>query len=876
MANVSRVRMLGVVMGTCALLAVMAGPSPEASGQAPGPPTAQAPVQAPAKPEGPPAPELVLGPADRDVQIREGLVVGLLGTLARSAVPSDLLAWTLATGAFTQPREGDVLGPDDRNRTQAWARVQAGADGWIQHRALTGGYFYTTIVSDRPRTMILDASGYYVARLNGEPRGGEKYGTEWVRHPVRLQEGRNTLLIQGERGRLRVRLFDPPAPLFLTDVDATLPDLLPGETGQWWAGVRLVNATADTISGIEIAYAFEGQARVASIDATIPPLMTRKLAIPLLLGAPNRAGPATVALRLRARAGVKPVEAPAFDLALKTVDPAAHYVRTFVSEIDGSVQYYGVVPQALRAADEGAAPGGAPPARPALVVSLHGASVEGIGQARAYTPKDWAVIVAPTNRRPYGFDWEDWGRLDAMEVQADAASRFGTDPLRTYLTGHSMGGHGTWQIGATVPGTWAAIAPSAGWRSFSTYGGGPVYPNPTPIEAMLARANHPGETPELAANFLHYGIYVLHGDKDDNVPVAQARFMRDLLGKFHPDFAYYERPGAGHWWGNECVDWPPLFEFLKGHVRPAAADVARVEFVTANPGISASSRFVTIVAQEHPLEYSRVAIDRDPKTGAFKGTATNVAAIALTPLTAPAGGAAIAVDLDGTRVEISPASDGRLYLEKAAGGWRASAPPDPARKGPARNGGFKDAFRHRVVLVYGTRGTPEENVRAFNKARFDAEMFWYRGNGTLDVVADTAFDAAKTRDRSVVLYGNADTNAAWAGLLGGGPIDVRNGRMRIGTRELTGSDLGAYIIRPRADSPTASVGIVAWTGPGGWVAASPGQYFVSGAGFPDLMVFSAEMLRTGTAGVRAIGWFGRDWGVESGEFVWGSAAPAGK
>ena len=24
-----------------------------------------------------------------------------------------------------------------------------------------------------------------------------------------------------------------------------------------------------------------------------------------------------------------------------------------------------------------------------------------------------AEVVAPTNRRPFGFDWQDWGRLDA-------------------------------------------------------------------------------------------------------------------------------------------------------------------------------------------------------------------------------------------------------------------------------------------------------------------------------------------------------------------------------------------------------------------------------------------------------------------------------
>ncbi len=49
-------------------------------------------------------------------------------------------------------------------------------------------------------------------------------------------------------------------------------------------------------------------------------------------------------------------------------------------------------------------------------------------------------------------------------------------------------------------------------------------------------------------------------------------------------------------------------------------------------------------------------------------------------------------------------------------------------KGPRRSGGFKDAFRHGFVFVYGTRGDAAENARAFDKVRFDAELFWIRGN----------------------------------------------------------------------------------------------------------------------------------------------------
>jgi hypothetical protein len=809
-----------------------------------------------------PAPALELSAAAKELALREGLAVGPTGSFGRSAVPTDLLTWQIAAGTMAVPLEGLVVGPNGRGQPQSWARVEAGADGWIQSQALSGGWLFVAVNSARSRTMILEASGYYVARVNGEPRGGEKYGADWVRHPVRLVKGGNEFLFRGERGRFRGRLAEPPAPIYLTDVDATLPDLVLGEKGPFWAGLRLVNASGERLEKIEIACRANGREVRVTAEGSVAPFMTRKLAFPLPLDAPSEEGPVAIEIRARARAGRRAVETPYLKIGLTAVPPSVHHSRTFVSEIDRTVQSFGFVPRLSGDAERSGA-------RPALVLTLHGAGVEAIGQARAYKPKDWAYVVAPTNRRPYGFDWEDWGRLDALEVLAEASRLFGTDPDRTYLTGHSMGGHGVWQVGATVPGLWAAIAPSAGWHSFSSYGGGTVYKDPSPVEQMLLRANQASETPALARNFLHYGIYVLHGEEDDNVPVAQARFMRELLGKFHADFAYYERPGAGHWWGSECVDWPPLFEFLRDHVRAPGAGSRKVEFVTAGPGISSRTRWVEILAQPHPLEWSRVAIEKDEAGTSFKGETGNVLRLAL-DLPSPLPEGIVKIELDGSKVEVSPETgQTRIFLERGEDGWRAAAgPPGPGLKGPRRSGGFKDAFRHGFVFVYGTLGDAAEDGRAFQKARFDAEMFWVRGNGGVEVLPDTAFDPARDMDRSVILYGNADTNAAWPKLLAGCPIEVRNGWVRAGDRRLGGADLAAYFVRPRPGSDVASVGAVAWTGRAGWVAASPGQYFISGAGFPDVLLFTAETLRSGTDGVRAIGWFGDDWSLGRGDIVW--------
>ena len=92
-----------------------------------------------------------------------------------------------------------------------------------------------------------------------------------------------------------------------------------------------------------------------------------------------------------------------------------------------------------------------------------------MNQSASYAPKTWGHVVAPTNRRPYGFNWEEWGRLDALEVLDIVKERYNIDENRIYLTGHSMGGHGVWHIGSLFPDRFAAIGPSAGWISFWTY-----------------------------------------------------------------------------------------------------------------------------------------------------------------------------------------------------------------------------------------------------------------------------------------------------------------------------------------------------------------------------------------------------------------------
>lgn len=769
----------------------------------------------------------------------EVLVLPGAGPAGRDPTAADPVRAALAAGTWTPPKAGDKVG-GARERTWVAARLKDGTP-----EGAAGGYLYVPVESADDHVMLLDAAAHSMVYVNGEPQMGDVYRTGYVRIPVLLKKGTNHLLFAPGRGPVKLALVEPKAAAQLHVGDVTAPDLVIGERVDAEAAVVVLNTSNETMSGLAIDSRVAGGEAIRTLVPTIPPFGVRKVGFRVFGPAPQAGKPVSVALALVA--GEKG-DLDTATLNLNVVPPTANRKRTFRSDIDGSVQYYGYVPAV-------ADPKGG---KPGLILTLHGAGVEAIGQSACYSPKPGLHVVAPTNRRPYGFDWEDWGRLDAMEVLDRAAKDLGTDPARTYLTGHSMGGHGTWHIGVTYPNRFSAIGPSAGWVSLWSYGGMRKDGGAPPERDLVLRASGPSDTVALSRNLAATGVYVLHGDVDDNVPVGQARSMRKELAEFHPDFAYYERPGAGHWWGNECVDWPPLVEYLASHRLPDRGSVRKVDFRTANPGVSAECHWATIEAQAKSLMVSHVNLTHDPAKRTFRGTTANVARLSLDlghlPPEKP-----VAITLDGQSLETAWAS--RVWFTRTGETWAASPKPAATLKGPHRAGPFKDAFRNHVVFVYGTQGTPEENAWALAKARFDAEQFWYRGNGSIDVVPDAVFLLTKEPDRNVVLYGHADMNAAWKPLLGDAPVQVNRGRLTVDGREEAGDDRGCLLVYPRPGCDRACVAAVAGTGLHGMRLTDRLPYFSSGAAYPDWTVLDA-------AGIRGAGYFGTDWQVGCGESAW--------
>jgi poly(3-hydroxybutyrate) depolymerase len=786
---------------------------------------------------------------------KKGLVVNAPVRYGREALYMDELAWQLYQGNLKSPVDGATFMKDDKGEPVTWKAVIAdslnrlrGAGGGFGAGRRGPSYLYLSYESENEKTALINIRGNAGFYLNGVPHMGDAYSSGWLYVPVKLRKGLNEIYVRGTFVTASMVLNTKP--VLLNTEDATIPSLMIARSEKKsLAGIVVINTSSKEILNASIKSRLAGK----EIETRLPPIPAmamRKVIVELDASGVTTTGKHKCDLVLVQRSG----QLDTASLTLEAPAAGAQYSVTFVSAIDGSLQYYAVTPQI-----------DPQPSGNALFLSVHGAGVEAIGQARAYKPKDWGTLVAATNRRPRGFNWEDWGRLDALEVLEIAKTQFKPDPRHIYLTGHSMGGHGTWFLGATYPDKWAGIAPCAGYPTLKGYGSADgLIPDSSanPIEKILLRSSNQSDVIKLAGNYKAFGVYIFHGDADRTVSVNYARQMKKVLADFHPDLSYYEYPGGEHWFGDNSVDWKPIFDFFKWHSLPVDTTRNNIDFTTASPGISSSMHWAAVMQQVHPLEYSRIRLNRNLASGVITGTTENVHLIKLT-LESFKPGTNVKITLDGAgEIKHTVVADGdSIFLQKQDNLWVKSEAPAVEAKGPHRYGTFKDAFNHQMVFVYGTTGNAEENNWALNKAKFDAETWYYRGNGAVDIISDKTFDLAKYAGRGVILFGNANTNSVYNNLLKECPIKVERGKITAGDKSWKGDDLATYFVWPIKGSSNASVGVISGTGLKGMRAANANQYFAGASGFPDFMIYSIDMLHEGTKHLKSAGFFDNNWNL---------------
>ncbi len=187
-----------------------------------------------------------------------------------------------------------------------------------------------------------------------------------------------------------------------------------------------------------------------------------------------------------------------------------------------------------------------------LILFLHGAGERGTNLARVKVhgppkivqaqPDFPFVVVSP--QCPTGQRWESDVLLALLD---DVLKKHRVDRNRVYLTGLSMGGFGTWNLGLSHPERFAAIAPICG--------GG------DPLVLLLA-------DPRKSRALKSLPVWAFHGARDTVVKVGESERMVDAMrqmGASEVKLTVY--PDAEHDSWTETYNNPALYDWFLSHKR---------------------------------------------------------------------------------------------------------------------------------------------------------------------------------------------------------------------------------------------------------------------------------------------------------------------
>lgn len=780
----------------------------------------------------------------KPLTITEFLVLPRVGRYGRVPIHVDPIQERLVEGTWKPPHANDEVTTFD-GKAVKWAALNSSSEGWIEGEALRGGYAYAKVESAQRQIVLLEASGHAMVFVNGEPRAGDPYLTDRTVLPILLKPSTNELLFHGAAGKLRARITKPVGDVQWDTRDVTLPDLVRGESEPVWLAVLLINSRDHALLDAQVTSQVEHGDNLTSKVASIPPLGVRKIAIPVLPPKWDEVADDLKKLKVTIALSING-ESTKLDFELSVVDFNELQTRTFQSDIDGSIQKYCLLPAKDSAANE----------KSGLLVTLHDTGETPESHLAKFTAQEGVHLLAPSGRRAEGCDWEDWSAQSVLEALDDAAQHVKFDARRVWLRGAGSGGHGVLRLGGIAADRWAALVPCDPWLEYRVE---PATEARPPIEEMLDRVALSNSLTPLLRNTLLNSILLQHG-KDS--PTARA--LGELLKAIHPRFDTAEV-------NDEAESFAGALEFCRKQTAPTPTSITEVDCVTYDPGVNSTIHWLTILSQQEAATLSRAAVRFDSEHKLFEGLTINVAVLGI-DVSHLKTGTLVEVVLDGEPVGEFAVEGKSLTFLQNENGWQLVPTLPPIFKQPRRYGGMRGAFRNKPILVYGSRGTLKERSWALAKARYDAETILVRHNGSADVVSDMSFDPNENRDHNVVLYGNASTNLAWPRLMSMSSVQLRDDGVWIERRPERGDGLSCLFVRPRRGSDKAVVGIVGGNDIEGMRTTDRVPYFVNGAIFPDLLLFSSKSLTQGNADVRAAGFFGRVWTVDPGEIVWRDAA----
>lgn len=466
-------------------------------------------------------------------------------------------------------------------------------------------------------------------------------------------------------------------------------------------------------------------------------------------------------------------------------------VRGYRSEIDGSIQPYGVViPEKLDLE------------QPCHVyVWLHGRGDKNTelkfilerqsnpGQIVAEN----AIVVHPFGRHCNAFKFA--GEVDVMDAVRAARRAYGqSDPRssRVVLCGFSMGGAGAWHLGAHYPDRWIAVSPGAGFAETARYQNLTPPKYPPWYEQVLWRWY---DVPHYVRNLFNMPVVAYSGELDKQIQAA--RVMEEAFANEGRKLSHLIGPGMGHKYH------PETLQELRGLLARAVDECDlpsgsrdRWSFQTQTLRYSECERVQILGLARH---WQDARVDGQPASDkhTLQVTTRNVTAlrIAVAPYRT--------LQLDN---QVFAAREADLTLELVDGTWRMvdAYPRQGLCKLPLRQGPIDDAFLAPFLVVTPSGRSSSRLVERwveFELAHFEDR--WRRiFRGDVRQKKDAEVTEDDLRRYHIVAWGDPASNKLLARAAERLPLVWTPEELRVGARTYPAAGHVPVMIYPNPLAPS--------------------------------------------------------------------------
>ena len=508
------------------------------------------------------------------------------------------------------------------------------------------------------------------------------------------------------------------------------------------------------------------------------------------------------------------------------------FYRAYRSGYDDTLQHYAAyVPSGYRKAT-----GYRKSKKYPLVIALHGfKSTTMITLRRALGSSITELSYADGDRKPPRFKEErflvaaprGYGNIayryiaedDILRVIEEMKRAYDVDEDRIYLTGLSMGGLGTMEVGLHFPDVFAGLISNCGagdTRIYESVEGS----QPEPWETDLVE----GRSAVLwAENGLNLPFFIAHGLKDPINHPKNSRVLVDEYARLGYRIESRFDPELGHnVWDRTYEKGRIWTKFLQYRRDPKPL---RVLFKSAHVRYT-RAYWVRLREWARPWRFARVDGSVDVASNSVRVTTQNLLSLSLSladtrlELSKP-----MRAEVDGQLVQEGVAAMSELVLTREAEGapWRVvsavpqvraasasaaslqsvfggpSAPYAPLRKKPGLSGPIEDFKYVRQLLVYGSEDPGEEPT--LRRAALEAASYHSHSGIALAVKRDTEVTDEDLRTSNLHLFGTPRSNRWLRKIEAQLPVRVTTDGVLVNGSLHAGPDVGFKLIYPNPLAP---------------------------------------------------------------------------